>query len=61
MKKKKFYQSKTFWLCAAGVAHGVYQIAVEKNIEVGITSIGAALAAYFARFSDDTNTGKPTN
>lgn len=61
MKKKKFYQSKTFWLCVAGVTHGIYQIAIEKNIDVGFMSIGGALGIYFSRFSDDTNTGQPTN
>lgn len=57
-KKKKFYQSKTFWLSLAGIAHGIYQVAHEKNFDAGFTSIGSALAALAARFSNDTNTGE---
>lgn len=56
--KKKFYKSKTFWIAMAGIAHGVYQIAIEKNTAVGFSSIGTALGILTARFSDDTNTGK---
>jgi hypothetical protein len=57
-KKKPFYKSKTFWVSMAGIAHGVYQIAHEKNIDAGATSIGAAIAVLFSRFSKDTNTGE---
>jgi hypothetical protein len=57
-KKKPFYKSKTFWIAMAGIAHGVYQIAVEKNTAVGFSSIGTAIGILTARFSEDTNTGK---